>query len=68
MAISEDNFDFFRKKVRAMINESLLTARVRSLGYDVLSFSDIRNNYNQRKENRFLHLFNKQSTGNDSVI
>lgn len=55
IVISEDNFDFFRKKARSMINESLLTARIRSLGYDVLSYGDIMNNYNNRKKKTFFH-------------
>lgn len=57
MVISEENFDFFRKKVTAMINESLLTARIRSLGYEVLSYSEIQNNYNSRKVKKNLRSF-----------
>jgi hypothetical protein len=38
LTISDKNWTFFKMKVLAMINESLLTARIKRLGFEVLSY------------------------------
>lgn len=58
--VSEKNWGFFRKKVQAMLNESLLTSRIRSLGFEIISYAQLKESHEKKtllKIKRFLHKF-----------
>jgi len=54
--IEKNTWEFFRKKVKAMLNESLLTARIREAGFPVLPYADITSGNNFIKK---LNIYQK---------
>lgn len=57
IVIKKENLTFFRKKVQAIMNESLLTARIIEQGYKVVSYFEIRDEYELNKKGKRSYFY-----------
>ena len=57
--INEATWVFFRKKLRSLLNESLLTSRIRELGYPIESYKNYVERSNSKIKKKLLDFLSR---------